>query len=58
MSKDVSIKNMEKTKKTSDDTIRTTDSMKEKAHVISRCFISIFKIFRMCRKNKNKHGTA
>ena len=57
MSKDVSIKNMEKTKKTSDDTIRTTDSMKEKAHVISRCFISIFKIFRLCR-NKNKHGTA
>ena len=42
----------------SSQTLRTTDSEKKRAHVITRCLISIFKIFRMCkktRKNKIQH---
>ena len=58
MNKDVSNKNTTDSKKTSDETIRTTDSMRAKANVLSRCFISILKIFRMCKKTPNKRGTA
>ena len=58
MNKDVPIKNNGTAKKTSDETIRTTDSMRAKANVLSRCFISILKIFRMCKKTPNKRGTA
>ena len=38
------------------ETLRTTESMKRKANVISRCMINIFKIFRMCKKTpKNRN---
>ena len=34
----------------SSETLVTTDSEKKRAHVIARCFINIFKVFRLCRK--------
>jgi hypothetical protein len=35
------------------DTGGTTRSMKEKAHVISRCVINILKMFRFCKRKKS-----
>ena len=45
-------------KKTSSQTMRTTESMKRRANVVARCLISIMKIFRMCKKSRKKQGTA
>ena len=41
-------------KSDSRDSIRTTKSMKQKAHAISRCLISMIKIWRVCVKKKKK----
>ena len=45
-------------KKTSSETMRTTESMKRRANVVARCLINIMKIFRMCKKTRKKQGTA
>ena len=34
------------------ETVRTTESMKKKAHLFSRCLINLMKIFRLCKKKK------
>ena len=39
----------------SDLSIETTPTMRRKAHSISRCLISIMKIFRVFKCNKKKH---
>jgi hypothetical protein len=36
----------------SSETIKTTDSMKKKAHVLGRCLINILKFWKMCKKHK------
>ena len=38
--------------------IETTPTMRRKAHAISRCFISIMKIFRVFKCSKKKHKTT
>lgn len=50
---------MELKKKESSPTFRTTDSMKKKAHVVTRCFINLLKMFRLCsKKHKKNKGYA
>ena len=46
------------TKNDSSETLRTTESMKKKAHLFSRCLISIMKVFRMCKKTRKNKGIA
>lgn len=36
----------------SSETIKTTDSMKKKAHVLGRCLINILKFWKICKKHK------
>ena len=36
----------------SSSTIKTTDSMKKKAHILARCFINILKCWKICNKHK------
>ena len=36
--------------------LETTPTMRRKAHSISRCFISLMKIFRVFKCNKKKHN--
>ena len=38
----------------SSETLRTTDSMKRRAHLCSRFVISLMKLFRLCGKSKRK----
>ena len=42
----------------SSQTLKTTASEKRKAHLLTRCLISIFKIFRLCKKTPKKPGKA
>ena len=42
----------------SSETLRTTESMKKKARLFSRCLISIMKVFRMCKKTRKNKGIA
>ena len=44
------------TKKGSNETIRTTDSMNRKANLCARFVISILKVFRMCKPKKRKNN--
>ena len=41
-------------KRDSDETIKTSPTLRAKGRAISRCFISIVKLFRMCTKRKKK----
>ena len=43
-------------KSDSRESMRTTKTMKEKAHAMSRCFISMMKIWRLCIKKKKKQA--
>ena len=36
----------------SSETLKTTDSMKRKARVVSRFFINLLKLLRFCKKHK------
>jgi hypothetical protein len=38
----------------SSETLRTTESMKRRAHLCSRFVISLMKLFRLCGKSKRK----
>ena len=40
------------TKRDSDESIKTSPTLRAKGKAISRCFISIVKLFRMCTKRK------
>lgn len=42
------------TKRQSDESIKTSPTLRAKGKAISRCIISIIKIFRLCKKNKKK----
>jgi len=42
------------TKRDSDESIKTSPTLRAKGKAISRCFISLVKIFRMCTKRKKK----
>ena len=42
----------------SSETLRTTETMKKKARLFSRCLISIMKVFRMCKKSRKNTGRA
>ena len=44
----------ELTKRQSDESIKTSPTLRAKGKAISRCIISIIKIFRLCKKNKKK----
>ena len=44
-------------KSDSRESMRTTKSMKEKAHAFSRCLITMMKIWRLCIKKKKKQPT-
>ena len=48
----------EKPPKRNSDSIITTPTMRRKAKMLSRCFINIMKIFRMCKKSKKHKGNA
>ena len=42
----------------SSDTIKTTDSMKKKAHILARCFINMLKCWKICiKRKKTQKGT-
>ena len=41
-------------KKDSSETLRTTDTMKRRAHLCSRFVITVMKLFRLCGKRKQK----
>ena len=43
------------TKRDSDESIRTSPTLRAKGKAISRCFISIIKLFRLCKKSKKEH---
>ena len=46
------------TKSESTDTLRTTKTMREKAKVVSRCFINMLKFWRVCcREKKTRENT-
>ena len=48
----------EKPVKRSSDSIITTATMRRKAKLLTRCFITILKCFRMCGKNKKNSKRA
>jgi hypothetical protein len=54
--KNMTIIKMLKEKKDSSETLRTTDSMKRRAHLCSRFLITLMKLFRLlkCGKRKRK----
>ena len=45
---------MTKQKKDSSETLRTTDTMRRRAHLCSRFVINVMKLFRLCGKSKRK----
>ena len=56
MKQDIPVKkeSPELTKRQSDESIQTSPTLRAKGKAISRFFISIIKICRMCKKNKKK----
>ncbi len=45
-------------KKPSSETLRTTDTMKQKGKCVSRIVILFLKMFRVCGRNTKKHKTV
>ena len=46
-----------KEKEDSDDSFKTSKTMRQKARAVGRCFLNMLKLWRLCwRKKRNKDG--